>query len=164
MEKLQTKINIKQYNFILSKETVFSGIGSCFSQNILLKLYNYDFTTSYNPCGIVYNSYSILQSLQKVCSETLFLEKDFFQFNNAWHSWEHHGSFSDKILNNALEKANIKLISFRNNLKKSDYIIITLSSSVVYKLIKTQQIVANCHKVPNNKFKQDLCKKEIKNL
>ena len=41
-------------------------------------------------------------------------------------------------------------------LKSSTHIIITLGSSWVYRFLESGKIVANCHKVPQHKFKKEL--------
>lgn len=41
-------------------------------------------------------------------------------------------------------------------LKSSTHIIITLGTSWIYRFLESGQIVANCHKVPQHKFKKEL--------
>jgi hypothetical protein len=150
----------------LNENDICLGIGSCFAANMLEKLFNAGFKGMINPNGIVYNAVSIAKSLDRIVREELYTENDFFFFNNLWHSWEHHGTFSNKNLNTALSSANSSLQKFRRYMSKCKCFIITPSSSVVYEYKKENIITANCHKVPNKEFNRKIlsCNENINAL
>ena len=151
--KLRTEIKINAKNHPeFSKKSVWCGVGSCFSENLLLLLGKCGFEVSQNPSGIIYNSYSIYQVITRAVDENYYTEDDFFEYAGLWHSWEHHGRFSNADLKTALANANLTLEQFRERLKIADAIVLTPSSSVVY--CHDGEIVANCHKVNNNNFEQ----------
>ena len=154
--KLQTLINVAPISEPFEYGVGICGIGSCFAQDMLSKLYDLGFKGMQNPNGIVYNCHSMAYSLSRCATQDLYTESDFFEFNGKWCSWEHHGSFSDPDLHSAITGANDALISFRESVKTCSLFVITPSSSVVYETIKECRIVANCHKVPNNKFNRRL--------
>jgi hypothetical protein len=154
--KLSTSIQIPAEQNQLASEAVIAGIGSCFAQNVLERLHDSGFAGQRNPCGIVYNSASIAESLLRVCREKYFEKNDFFEYNGLWHNWSLHGQFAEKTLSKSLSKANYSLRRFRETLREADLLILTPSSSVIYVLRDTGKIVANCHKVPNNRFEQRL--------
>jgi GSCFA family len=153
--KLRTeiKLNSKDYPKFKEKST-WCGVGSCFSENLLLLLEQCGFEVSQNPSGIVYNSYSIYQVIARAVDDNYYSENDFFEHAGSWHSWEHHGRFSKTDLKKAVKNANMALKDFRDRLKFADAVVLTPSSSVVYCLKDTGCIVANCHKVNNNNFEQ----------
>ena len=132
------------------------GLGSCFTQSILNKLYELGFDGMINPNGIVYNTVSLAKSLQRIAQDIPYSDNEFFTYNNLWHSWEHHGEFSRSTLNEAKNAVNLKFKQFQTMMKSANFIVITLSSSVVYELTEDFLIVANCHKVPGNKFQRKL--------
>lgn len=154
--KLQTPVKVCAASEQLEFGAGISGVGSCFAQNILNRLYQLGFAGEQNPNGIVYNAHSIANSLSRCAENKPYGEDDFFQFNNKWCSWEHHGNFSAVDLDSAICKANTALESFRAAVVKSPLFVMTPSSSVVYQLRDGKQIVANCHKVPNNEFERRL--------
>lgn len=153
--KLRTeiKINAKDYPEF-NENSIWCGVGSCFSENLLLLLEQCAFKVSQNPSGIIYNSYSISQIITRAVDENYYSEDDFFEHTELWHSWEHHGRFSSSNLQEAVRNANLALKKFSERLKIADAIVLTPSSSVVYCLKDTKKIVANCHKVNNNNFEQ----------
>jgi len=157
--KLRTeiKLNPKDYPKFKAK-SIWCGIGSCFSENLLLLLEQCGFEVKQNPSGIIYNSYSISQVITRAVDENYYSEDDFFEHAGLWHSWEHHGRFSNADLETAVENANQALKGFREQLKIADAIVLTPSSSVVYSY--DGEIVANCHKVNNNSFEQKILSPE----
>ncbi len=137
-------------------------IGSCFAENIEKKLKEAKFDTFINPFGIVYNPISIAQTLDFLSSEKTFGQEDIFQQGELWHSFLHHGHFSQLTNFQTLEKMNQTLHEARLFLKKTKKIILTLGSANVFIHKKTDTIVANCHKVPQQNFdKKRLSVEEI---
>jgi len=127
-------------------------MGSCFSENIGQKLIDQKFNVDMNPFGILYNPESIANSLKILLEKSVFTEADLFQDQGVWNSFAHHSRFSDTNSEVALEKINSRIQSSHNFLKKADFLMITLGTSWMYKLINSGQIVSNCHKVPAAQF------------
>jgi len=149
--KLRTEIKINSKNYPkFDEKSIWCGVGSCFSENLLSLLEQCGFEVSQNPSGIIYNSYSISQIIARAIDENYYAEDDFFEHANLWHSWEHHGRFSNSDLGEAVKNANISLKKFREVLKVAEAIVLTPSSSVLY--CYNNDIVVNCHKVNNNDF------------
>lgn len=155
--KLMTPVKIQPPPFSgFTTESVLCGAGSCFAETLLSLLYESGFKGVQNPCGIVYNAVSLAEPMARAAENWFYNEDDFFEHGGLWHSWEHHGSFSSKKREAALEKANAALLEFRNALKTAELFIATPSSSVVYVHNRTGKITANCHKVPGNEFTRRL--------
>jgi hypothetical protein len=153
---LHTIVKLQKTAYNLDSDTVICGIGSCFSERLLSLLLDCGFSGEQNPTGIIYNTHSIAETVSATVNERGFTKDDFFQYSGLWHSWEHHGHFSDKDLEQAIADANFSLQKFRNELKRAGLVVITPSSSVVYEFKETGRIVANCHKVNNSEFEQRL--------
>ena len=157
--KLQTEIKLNPKDFPkFSEKSVWCGIGSCFSENLLKLLEQCGFDVTQNPSGIIYNSCSISQIVMRAADEHYYTEDDFFEHNGLRHSWEHHGRFSHADLKTAVGNANMALKKFRKKLEIADAIVLTPSSSVVY--CYDGNIVANCHKVNNNDFERRILSAE----
>lgn len=151
-----TPVKIAMPQLKLGADAIFTGIGSCFAQAMLQRLFDCKFNGLQNPSGIIYNMVSIARVLQRLAQEQQFGEEDFFEFNGKWRSWEHHGSYARASLSAAIEAANKSQAQFMTMLQHADCFIVTPSSSVVYVLRDGGQIVANCHKVRANRFKRRL--------
>ena len=68
--KLFTEIAIKKSEKLFGYEAVITGVGSCFAQYVMEQLELAGLDSTYNPNGIVYNSYSILKSLEHIINKS----------------------------------------------------------------------------------------------
>ena len=135
-------------------DNIFS-IGSCFALEInkFLKKRGIDSIT--NPFGTVYNSYSIYKNIETI----LLSEEDNDSiYHNIVEIDEKFISFNSSTLfeSDDFKTLENKLKETTNYSKKallnSNVVIITYGTSVVYKFKKTDEIVANCHKLPDSLF------------
>ena len=134
-------------------------IGSCFTENIATKLKQHKFTVLENPNGILFNPISIAKSLQSYISNQPITGEDLFYQNECWNSWEHHSRFSHPDKTICLQGIHEAAQEASNFIVKADWIFITLGSAFVYEL-ENRQVVANCHKVPTDKFRKTLLRVE----
>ncbi len=126
-------------------------IGSCFTEQMGGKLSRVKFRTLENPHGILFNPASIIKSIDAYIEEKKYKQQDLFEHNGIWGSWDHHTRFSDVDPSVALQKMNHSTESAGAFLQQADWLIITLGSAFLYEH-KDGFFVANCHKVPTDKF------------
>lgn len=145
----RTSFNINPSPFQIGHDDKILSLGSCFAQNMGQRLEKLKFNIQNNPFGIIYNPKSIASSLERLQNKSPFSKEDLFFHNECWHSWAHHGSFSNPELSLALDKINNRQQQVPHQI---DTLIITFGSAYAYRLKATGQIVANCHKIPNKQF------------
>jgi len=139
-------------------------IGSCFTENIGSKLKQLKFSVLENPNGILFNPVSIIKSLGSYIENRQYKEADLFYQNESWNSWEHHSRFSHPDKNTCLQMINQSQQAAHQFLKKADWLLITVGSAFVYEIQTStgtlaepgSNVVANCHKVPTDKFHKRL--------
>jgi lysophospholipase L1-like esterase len=148
--KLQKEYNQIDYN---SKLVL---IGSCFSENISKKLKYFKFQTFSNPFGILFNPIAIEKLITNAINLEKYSEKSIFQLNERWHCFDAHSDISASTQNNLLHNLNSAIESTHQQLKNASHIIITLGTAWIYRLIETDTIVGNCHKIPQKKFLKEL--------
>ncbi|MCD7962791.1 MAG: GSCFA domain-containing protein [Rikenellaceae bacterium] len=153
--EFRTKINIPEYGFQLDYNQKGLIIGSCFAENIGKMMTSLKFPVTVNPFGVVYNPLSVVNTFKILDSKKEFTEKDINENNGIWFSFNHHGSFSSPEKDILLERINNSLTCGKKALEESDYLIITLGTSWVYKLAATGIVVNNCHKLPAKYFVRD---------
>lgn len=129
--------------------------GSCFTENIGDKLRHHKFSVLDNPHGILFNPASIARALTTYIENKRYTRDDLFQHNELWGSWDHHTRFSDLTPEGTLQKINSAQEEAHQFLQKTDWVLLTLGSAFVYQL-PDQRIVANCHKVPTDRFHRRL--------
>jgi hypothetical protein len=127
-------------------------LGSCFAEQMGGRLERLKFPTLVNPFGIVFNPVSVAKTLERLLVGKDFSEADLFETQGLWHSFEHHGSFSNPDKTAALEGINRSFSEGKIFLKKTNRLLVTLGSAHVFVWKKTGQVVANCHKVPTTEF------------
>lgn len=155
-----TSVPIQKNNFPISYNSKITLLGSCFAENIDDKLHFFKFDTTVNPFGIIFNPVSIEKIIKRAIFKNYFTENDIFFHNNLWHCFEVHSNLSVENKIDFLYDLNSKLDFFHTYLHTSSHLILTLGTAWVYK--NGEEIVANCHKVPQKEFtKKLLAAKEI---
>ncbi len=129
-------------------------IGSCFAEQMGGRLERLKFPTLVNPFGIVFNPISIATSLERLLSGEAFGEADLFQHQGLWHSFDHHGRFSNPDKTAALNGINHSFSAAKEFLKTTNRLVVTLGTAHVFVLKKTGETVANCHKIPAGDFER----------
>ena len=131
-------------------------IGSCFTEQIGKQLKDLKFDVLQNPNGIIYDPLSIATSLNSYSENKIYAEKDLFQHNDLWHSWQHHSAFSGISKTGVLEKINQFQSQSHHFVKNASWLIITLGTAYHYKIKESGGFVANCHKMPASNFEKQL--------
>ena len=127
-------------------------MGSCFAENIGNHLLELCFPITVNPFGILYNPVSIANCLTSLLENRVFIGQDLFFHENQYHSFSHHGRFSDPDQIKVLELINDKIKEGFNALKGCSHLFITFGTSWVFRHKETGKVVSNCHKLPGIRF------------
>lgn len=137
-------------------------VGSCFTEQIGNKLAAHKFTVLENPNGILFNPVSIAQAVHSYVDGKIYTDKDLFFHSELWGSWQHHTKFSRLNKEDALTAINESQQKANAFIKKAKWILLTLGSAFVYENTGdgNGEVVANCHKVPADKFNRRLLKTE----
>ena len=151
--RLRSEIPVPQYNFKLEHHHKIVTLGSCFASNIAERLQDFRFTVMDNPFGVLYNPISILQSVKSIQSEKLYSKEDLIYHDEEWHSFDHHSDFSRCNAEECLKIINDNLEKTRAFFSLADILIITYGTAYVYKHLKRDRIVSNCHRIPAQEFK-----------
>ena len=155
--KFRTEITIPK------KQTVQidyrSGIvlfGSCFTENIEKHLNYFKFKNTSNSHGILFNPKSIERAIQDCVDQKVYTQNDLDYFNDIWFSFNHHTRFSSIYLTKILQQINDSISIAHKALTNASHLIITLGTSWVYRNKATEDLVANCHKIPQRNFKKEI--------
>ncbi len=156
MSVFRTEINPAPSSYKINHLSPLLFIGSCFTDNIGIKLKELRFNVSINPTGILYNPVSIKNSLAFLSEEKEYTLSDIGMFNELYYSFDHDTSFSHPVSKICLDQINTGIHKGNEQLRKASLIFLTFGTSWIY-IHKTQQrIVANCHKIPEKEFERRL--------
>lgn len=150
--KFRTEISIKASSNKISHSSNTLLMGSCFAESIGEKLEYFKLPVLVNPCGILFNPVSIANAFRFICNKTIFTEHDLIQYDGLWHSFFHHGSFSNANNQNCLTEINRNISDANAWIKNTSTIIITLGTAYVWEHRSSKTIVSNCHKIPSTEF------------
>ncbi len=149
-----TDIEIPPFQKLLEHKAKLVLIGSCFSDNIAAKLKAHGVRNLANPFGTVYNPGSISRQLKELLSDEASNEA-IVNHDGVFKSLFHHSSFnrtSKAELEGEISKSRERAGAF---IQDADMLIITLGSAWVYEHSEFG-LVANCHKIPQEKFSKRL--------
>ena len=159
--QFRTQIPISKTNNPIDYNSKIISIGSCFAENMAQKFDYFKFQNSTNPFGIIFNPVSIEKIMSRVVKEEFYTEKDVFFYNERWHSYEVHSDLSNSDRQELLETLNKAISETYKYLKEATHIIITYGTSWIYRNTESDEIVANCHKVPQKQFSKELLEVEV---
>ena len=153
--KFRTEIQTPYVGDLINYQSKILTIGSCFADNIGGHLKQYEFDVKSNPFGVLFNPVSILKALKNSLDEKInslgFLQRDDQFFHYDFHS-EMHAGTADGLSNEIL----IRQQKTRESLQSGNVLVITFGTAWIYRNIKSNEIVANCHKIPQAEFQKEL--------
>lgn len=154
---LQTKIPLeKQSKNLIDYNSNILLLGSCFSENIGKKLEYFKFQNLQNPFGILFHPKAIETLISNAVNQKEYSEDDIFFHNEQWHCFNAHSKLSNTSKEDLLNALNTHIKLTHQQIKKSTHIIITLGTAWAYRFLETNNLVANCHKVPQKQFKKEV--------
>jgi len=154
--KLQTQIPLKKAQNQIGYDSRILILGSCFAANIGSKFDYFKFQSLQNPFGILFHPLAIEKLISKAIKKEVYKEEDIFFLNERWHCFDAHSEVSNASKEKLLEELNAGLQKTYRQITSSTNVCITLGTAWVYRNIKTNTVVANCHKVSQKEFSKEL--------
>jgi hypothetical protein len=152
----RTELKIKPQQNKIDYTSKVLLIGSCFTQNIGDKLTYYKLNNLINPFGILFHPKAI-ENLIVASLENRFITEDDLVFHNErWHCFDVHSDFSGSDKNLMLANINSAIKQTKNYIETASHIVLTLGTAWVYRYNITNNLVANCHKIPQKEFQKNL--------
>ena len=150
------QIPISNSDFPIDYHSKIVSLGSCFAENMGQKFDYYKFQNTVNPFGIIFNPVSIEKLIHRTICKEYFTDNDVFFHNDLWHSFEVHSELSNPNKQELIDQLNGLLDGFYNQILQATHIVITLGTAWVYRSINSNEIVANCHKLPQKQFTKEI--------
>lgn len=152
--KFSTKVEIPHSSIEFDYQDKVITVGSCFSDNIGLSLKNAYFDTLTNPFGVLYNPFSVLRGLDLLLNNEKLSIADLFLHNGLWSSFLYSSHYSETERLVAFERMQGQLERGRDFLFQAKMLFITFGTAWVYRDREQGVVVANCHKLPSNRFER----------
>lgn len=151
-------------HFRLLPETPVLLLGSCFSDEMAVRMQQSGLPVAANPFGTLYNPASIATLLSRALDDVPISEEQMVFHDGLWHSWLHHTSFSSPDRDTCLSLCNEAIHRTFDLIHGAQppVLILTFGTAYVFSLTTespqtlalpgTPSIVANCHKLPASYF------------
>ncbi|MBP4140569.1 GSCFA domain-containing protein [Flavobacterium sp. P4023] len=152
----RTPIPISKSNRLIDYNSKIVSLGSCFAVNMAEKLDYFKFQNTCNPFGILFHPLAIEKFIDFAVSKKQFTENDIFFHNELWHCFDAHSDLSNPDREELLVSLNAVVQSAKIAIEQASHVIITYGTSWVYKNIESNEVVANCHKVPQKQFEKSI--------
>lgn len=155
--KLTTPVAIPNVSPSLSLSLSRSKIltmGSCFSDAIGSRLQGMGFDTLVNPFGTLYNPLSMATALALLVApnETPFDPSYIIESSGRFYSMMHHSRYSASSVQELIAELERSLATCRHYVREATHLLLTFGSAFVYRYRQNGHVVANCHKLPQEKF------------
>lgn len=154
--QFRTQIPVSRIDSLINYHSKIVSLGSCFAVNMAQKFDYFKFSAASNPFGILFHPVALENFIRFSLEEKEFNDTDVFFHNDLWHCFDAHSELSHPDKEILLHNLNALLFQTRQNIRKASHIIITLGTAWVYRSLNTNNLVANCHKLPQKQFSKEL--------
>ena len=152
----RTEIPIQPATWDIHHRSKVVVAGSCFAERISQWLTDYRFPVEANPNGIIFHPTPLVRALTRALEHREYTAEDLASNGGFFCSFDHHGSFSRPNEQDALMQMNERLHNAADALRNADALVVTFGSAWAYHHVDSNEVVANCHKFPERKFRKAL--------
>ena len=155
--KLQTPVDAGRSGVSLSLQDRTMVLGSCFADNLGVRLEQFGFPACVNPFGTLFNPVSVCNAVARLTSGAPFTETDCVEVgagDGRICSFSHHTSFSRPTAEAFLADANASLAHAARFWQSCNKVIVTLGTVWCFEHLGTGEVVANCLKRDPKEFRR----------
>lgn len=160
--KLTTPVDIKPLEKRLTYKDSILFIGSCFADEMGRRCVDRYFDAMVNPFGVLFNPCSISDCLGLLegyginAEQCSFIPEDVIETSGGFCSFHHHGSMARPTAQEFLDIANRLLADASDFYYREGWVVVTLGTAFIYTDKETGNVVANCHKLPADRFERTM--------
>lgn len=160
--KLNTPVEIKPLEVRLTYRDSILFIGSCFADEMGRRCTERYFDTRVNPFGVLFNPCSISDCLGLLegyginAEQCSFIPDDVIETGGGFCSFHHHGSMARPTAQEFLDNANKVLADASDFYYRKGWVVVTLGTAFIYTDKDSGNVVANCHKLPADRFERTM--------
>lgn len=129
-------------------------LGSCFVDSIGNQLQAHKFNVSVNPIGTLFNPISIFDGFNIALGKRPL--RPLAKRNDMYFSWDTHSRWSGTNPEQVQTALSEQFKGIAKTAKNAKWIMVTLGTAYVYEHSTTGEVVANCHKFPQQDFNKRL--------
>lgn len=150
--KWRTEITPPTLDVRIDHATPIAMFGSCFTDEIGMRLRDQLFDVAVNPAGTLFNPFSIADAIDDALHDRRFSADELFEVEGTWRTLRRHSRFALADREATLAMLNESLDTTRERLLGADLMIVTFGSAIVHRHLPSGAVAANCHKLPGTEF------------
>ncbi len=129
-------------------------LGSCFSDEMFEKARYHGWNVLSNPFGTIYHP----EVLSRFVLESINIPKTERIFNRGelYFSWDASSLICGETKEETFDLLQKNREAFKSQVRKAKVIFITFGTAWKYTLNESNEVVANCHKIPSSEFKKSI--------
>ncbi|MDZ7934374.1 MAG: GSCFA domain-containing protein [Emticicia sp.] len=154
--EFRTEIEVAPARFNISTDSKIMTVGSCFSEVIGSQLTDNKLQCLCNPYGTVFNPSSIFKLISHSLQNQPVFKHLMLENNGIWQHYDFHSKFYANSKEELEQELNLTHKKVNQFLRKANFLVITLGTSIVHQLKENSQIVSNCHKTPASNFRKEM--------
>lgn len=155
--QFRTITDIKPFEWKIDHSHRILSLGSCFADNMAVRLRRAKFRVTASPTGILFNPESIARAIDRFAAGDDAPRPDELHFDGRrYFGYDFHSSFSDTDRGRAITSMGEALRLGTQALRTADTVIVTFGSAWIYRLRENGRVAANCHKQPQSLFTREL--------
>jgi len=156
MSHRYTPLEIINAPKLLTANSRLVALGSCFSDHMGGRLAHCGFRTETNPVGILYNPVSLATSIGRAMAGTGLAPDNVHERDGLFFHYDYHSDMSATSAAETVDTINNASQQLSAAIGTADCMLITLGTAIAYRHKDTQEVVANCHKMPSQLFEKEL--------
>jgi hypothetical protein len=149
-----TELQPEKSHFQLDHECSIGFLGSCFSENMFSAFDRFRFQVHANAHGILFHPMAMAKALLEVIENKTYTNQEIVTHHDRFISLNHHGRYSNTDLSLLLQTINDDLNASHVFLKNADVLFVTFGTAIGYVYKESGEVVANCHKLPQQVFEK----------
>lgn len=158
--KLSTTVEIKPSEEQITREDKVTLMGSCFADHIGSIMSSHYFDVLANPLGILYDPISISRSLARSLQQLVVDPHEVQQSGDRSFHYHFHSRYNAASRDQVAAAISKDLLTTGDHLSCSRWLVLTLGTAYIHELVEGGGLVANCHKMPADRFSKRMLSME----
>ena len=154
--QFRTTVKIESLKQKIGHNDSILSLGSCFADNIALRLAAAKFQITASPSGVLFNPESIASAIERYSRAAAPTAEELREGDEGWYSFDFHSSLSHSEREVALAQMQQAVEQGTEALAKAKVVIVTFGTAWVYRLKENGRVVANCHKQHQSLFSREM--------
>ena len=133
-------------------------LGSCFANEVGTICRDLGFNALTNPFGVLFNPVNIGNAIKRMKSGKPYTHNDVANVGEGefFCTFEHNTEFWSTSEEELLKRINQELDANSQHFKQTQWVVVSLGTAWVYRLLQSSQVVSNCHKLPARMFERSM--------